>query len=146
MAGCVPLSFPNQDPGVFRSPCSGPRRQLAPHSGPLFRPTPHSAEITAFILPRLCVLLLIRKLPLELKYVSQMNLLSSFPRCDSLVLAVRQSHSEAAYGDINIPAHYKIHAQNCSCVLGASSCGLTRWGGPGSGCPHVEGGQLAPGV
>lgn len=114
VAGCAPLSFPNQDPGVFRSLCSGPRKQLAPHSGPLFRPTPHSAEITAFILPRLCVLLLIRKLPLELKYVSQMNLLSSSPRCDSLMLAVRQSHSEAAYGDIDIPAHYKIHVQNCS--------------------------------
>lgn len=48
--------------------------------------------------------LLIRKLPLELKYVSQMNLLHSSPRCDSLVLVVRQSHSEVAYGDTNISA------------------------------------------
>ena len=37
-----------------------------------------------------------------------MNLLNSLPRCDSLMLVVRQSHSEAAYGDINISANYKI--------------------------------------
>lgn len=54
------------------------------------------------MLPRPSVSLLVRKLSLELKYVSQMNLLHSSRRCDSLVGVVRQSHSEVAYGDTNI--------------------------------------------
>lgn len=90
--------------------------------------------------------LLIRKLPLELKYVSQMNLLNSSPRCDSLMLVVRQSHSEAAYGDINISANYKIiSAQKYSQCLGCLQVvGLTTGEGLGSGSAHRKRQQLAP--
>lgn len=104
---------------MFRSPCLGPRMQLVPHSQAYFSLRPSSAERTAFRLPRLCVLLLIRKLPLELKYVSQTNLLNSSPRCDSLMLVVRQSHSVAAYGDLSVSANYRIiSAQKYSQCLG----------------------------
>lgn len=109
--GCVtgppppprPTWFQNEVLG-FRSPCLGPGWQLVSRSGAQFHPRPSSAVRTAFTLPRPSVSLLIRKLPLELKYVSQMNLLHSSPRCDSLVLVVRQSHPEVAYGDTNISA------------------------------------------
>lgn len=126
-------SIPKQDLRVFRSPCLGPRMQLMPHSQAYFSPRPSSAERTAFRLPRLCVLLLIRKLPLELKYVSQTNLLNSSPRCDSLMLVVRQSHSAATYGDTSVSANYKvISAPKCSQCLGCLQIvGLTAgelWG------------------
>lgn len=63
-----------------------------------------------------------------------MNLLNSLPRCDSLMLVVRQSHSEAAYGDINISANYKIiSVQNTPNILGAHSSGVNHWGDLGSG-------------
>lgn len=126
-------SIPNRDPRVFRSSCLGPGMQLVPHSRAFFSPRPSSAERTAFRLPRLCVLLLIRKLPLELKYVSQTNLLNSSPRCDSLRLVVRQSHSAAAYGDTSVSANYRvISTQKYSQCLGCLQIvGLTTgeiWG------------------
>lgn len=103
-----------------------------PHSQASFNLRPALLR-TAFRLPRLCVSLLIRKLPLELKYVSQMNLLNSLPRCDSLMLVVRQSHLEAADGDTNISANYKIISlqKYCQHLRGPAGVGLTTqelWG------------------
>lgn len=62
-----------------------------------------------------------------------MNLLNSSLRCDSLMLVVRQSHSEAAYGDINVSANYKIisaqkYYQCLGCLQGVGLTTGETWG------------------
>lgn len=139
-----PRSGPNQGSRVFGSPRLGPGRQLVSRSWVSFNPRPSSAARAASRLPRLSVSLLIRKLPLELKYAAQMSLLNSSPRCDSLVLVAPQSHSEAAYGDINISANYEVlAAQNSPVPWGPARSRLTAEES-GARPPGQGGAQLAP--